>query len=169
MWTEIITRSPDLQSTMNPPATPDEIAVLEQRVGAPLPEAFKQYLATANGQNDLGDEHGLYEMNRFLPVHAILEAMDSMEAMWGDEDPIDHITENKIRPVFWDPLWIPFAAFQDEPRLILDLNPGRNGVHGQVLHHFPGVDLEADDTVIAASFAEFSAQLLRDAANPPTS
>lgn len=166
MWADIIARiaaqSPDIQPTLNPPATPEAIAALEQRVGAPMPEAFKQYLAVADGQNDRGDEHGLHDMNRFLPVSAIIETMQAMENLWGDEDPIDHIVENKIRPVFWDPLWIPFAAFQGDPRLILDLNPGRNGTHGQVVLHFPGVDLEADDTAIAPSFAEFSVQLLRD-------
>lgn len=173
MWAEIIARiaarSPDILPTLNPPAAPEEIAALEQRVGAPLPEAFKQYLAVANGQNDLGAEHALHEDNRFLPIDEIIETMDMMENLFGDEEPITHITENRIQPLLWDRLWIPFAAFDGSPRLILDLHPGRNGAHGQILLHFPGVDLEDDGTVIAPDFAQFSAGLLRDLTNAPTS
>lgn len=173
MWAEIIAglaaRSADVLPTLNPPASPDEIAFLEQRIAAPLPEAFKQYLAIANGQNDLGAEHALFEYNRFLPIDEIIETMDLMEDLFGDEEPVAHIAENRIQPVLWDRLWVPFAAFEGSPRLILDLHPGRNGVPGQILLHFPGVDLEADDTVIAPDFAEFSVGLLRDLSNAPTS
>ena len=168
MWTSIIERisavSPALYATLNPAADLDEVSALERRVGATLPEAFKDYLATANGQNDLGVEHGLHEMHRFLSAQEIASMMDLMDSLFGDEGPIEHIAENKVQPALWEKLWVPFAEFDGSPRLILDLHPGIHGAAGQILLWFPGVDLEADDIVIAGDFAEFSAALLRDLA-----
>jgi cell wall assembly regulator SMI1 len=164
MWTLMVARisavSPALYATLNPAADSNEIAALERRVGATLPEAFKDYLATANGQNDLGVDLPLHEMHRFLSVQEIASSMDLMDSLFGDEEPLEHITENKVQPAVWEKLWVPFAEFDGSPRLILDLRPGINGVVGQILLWFPGVDLEADDIVIAGDFAEFSAALL---------
>ena len=166
MWTSIIERisvvSPTLYATLNPAADPDEVSALERRVGATLPEAFKDYLTTANGQNDLDAEHGLHEMHRFLSAREIASMMDLMDSLFGDEEALEYVAENKVQPAMWDKLWVPFAEFDGSPRLILDLHPGKNGVAGQILLMFPGVDLEADEIVIAADFTEFSAALMRD-------
>jgi cell wall assembly regulator SMI1 len=165
MWTEIVNQvaalSPRVLASVNPPAAPDAIDALERRVGAPLPDGFKQYLAVMDGQNDLGRDHPLIGFNRFLPVAHIIETMDMQRFHFGDEDRIEWITENKIQPVVWDSRWVPFADFEASTRLILDLHPGRNGTYGQVWQDWPGVDRADDRTVIAPTFAEFSAELLR--------
>jgi len=171
MWPSFIERisavSRSLHATLNPGAGLDEIAALERRVGATLPEAFKDYLTAVNGQNDLGVEHSLHEMHRFLSAQEIASMMDLMNSLFGDEGALEHIAENKVQPVIWDSLWVPFAEFDGSPRLILDLHPGINGAVGQILLWFPGVDLEADDIVIAGDFAAFSAALLQDITAKP--
>jgi cell wall assembly regulator SMI1 len=165
MWTEIVNQvaalSPGIRASVNPPAGSDAIDALERRVGAPLPDDFKQYLAVMGGQNDLGRDRPLIGYNRFLPVAHIIATMDMMEALFGDEDRIEWITENKIQPVVWDSRWVPFSDFEASQRLILDLHPGRNGTYGQVWEDWPGVDRQDDRTVKAPTFAEFSAELLR--------
>lgn len=162
MWTEIITQvaalSPAVLASVNPPAAADAIDALERRVGASLPDDFKQYLAVMDGQNDLGRDHPLIGFNRFLPAAHIIEALQRFH--FGDEDRIEWMTENKIQPVTWDSRWLPFSAFEGSPRLILDLHPGRNGTHGQVWQDWPGRDREDDGTVIAPTFAAFSTELL---------
>lgn len=124
-------------------------------------EPLKDYLAAVNGQNGLCVEHGLHEMHRFLSAQDIASMMDLMDSLFGDEGALEHISENKVQPVIWDKLWVPFAEFDGGPRLVLDLHPG-NRAAGQILLWFPGVDLEADDLVIAGDFAAFSAALLQD-------
>jgi cell wall assembly regulator SMI1 len=164
MWPDIleqIASSPDVSASVNPPADGEEIDALERRVGAPLPGGFKAYLAAMDGQNHLGNTSWLVEYNRFLPVAEIMALMTTMEDLFGDEGPIEHIAENKIQPVLWDRLWVPFSEFEGTPRLILDLHPGRRGLPGQIFQSFPGVDLEDDATVIAPNFDAFSADLLR--------
>lgn len=163
MWADIlkqIASSPDLAASVNPPASDEDIQALEHRVGEPLPSSFKDYLATMDGQNHAGNLSWIMEYNRFLPAAEILQLMTAMEEVFGDEGPIEHIVENKIQPVLWDRRWVPFSEFEGAPRLILDLHPGRRGLAGQILMSYPGVDLEDDATVIAPSFAAFSADLL---------
>jgi cell wall assembly regulator SMI1 len=57
MWTEIVNQiaalSPGVLASVNPPAATDAIDDLERRIGAPLPDGFKQYLTAMYGQNDL--------------------------------------------------------------------------------------------------------------------
>ena len=165
MWTEIVSQiaalSPSVLASVNPPADPGVIDTLERRIGAPLPDGFKQYLAVMDGQNDLGRDHPLIGYNRFLSVARIIETMDMQRFCFGDEDRVDWITENKIQPVMWDSHWVPFSDFEGSPRLILDLHPGRNGAYGQVWQDWPGRDRENDGTVMALTFAEFSTELLR--------
>jgi cell wall assembly regulator SMI1 len=165
MWTEIVKQvvalSPGVLAGVNPPAAPGAIDALERRIGAPLPDGFKQYLAVMDGQNDVGRDHPLVGYNRFLPIADIIETMDMSRFHFGDEDRIGWMTENKIQPVMWDSRWVPFSDFQGSPRLILDLHPGRNGTYGQVWQDWPGRDREDDGTVIATSFGAFSAELLR--------
>ena len=165
MWTEIVSQiaalSPSVLASVNPPADPGVIDTLERRIGAPLPDGFKQYLAVMDGQNDLGRDHPLIGYNRFLSVARIVETMDMQRFCFGDKDRIDWITENKIQPVMWDSHWVPFSDFEGSPRLILDLHPGRNGAYGQVWQDWPGRDRENDGTVMALTFAEFSTELLR--------
>jgi cell wall assembly regulator SMI1 len=164
MWPDIlkqIASSPDVATSVNPPAGSDAIDALERRVGAALPSSFKEYLATMDGQNDRGNLSWIAEFNRLLPVAEIMQLMMVMEELFGDEGPIEHIKENKIQPVLWDRQWVPFSEFEGTPRLILDLHPGRRGLPGQIVLSFPGVDLEDDATVIAPSFAAFSADLLQ--------
>ena len=165
MWTEIVSRiaalSPGVLASVNPPADAHAIDTLERRIGAPLPDGFKQYLAVMDGQNDLGRDHPLIGYNRFLSVARIIETMDMQRFHFGEEDRVDWITENKIQPMMWDSHWVPFSDFEGSPRLILDLHPGRNGTYGQVWQNWPGRDREDDGTVMALTFAEFSTELLR--------
>jgi cell wall assembly regulator SMI1 len=165
MWTEIVNQlaefSPGVLASMNPPAAPDAIEALERRIGAPLPDSFKQYLAVMDGQNDLGRDHPLIGYNRFLPIAHIIDTMDMQRFHFGDEERIEFMTENKIQPVVWDGCWVPFSDFYSSPRLILDLHPGRNGTYGQVWQDWPGVDRQDDGRVIAPTFTAFSAELLR--------
>ena len=164
MWTEIVSKiaalPPAVLATVNPPAEHAAIDTLERRIGVPLPDDFKRYLAVMDGQNELGRYRPLIGGNTFLSVAAIIEMMDTQRRLFGGEDRIDWITENKIQPVIWDSNWVPFSGFEGSPRLILDLHPGRKGTCGQVWQDWPGRDREDDGTVMAPTFAEFSAELL---------
>ena len=152
--------NPLIRTTLNPPATDDQIKALEQRVGTPLPQAFIDYLTTFNGQeiDDLLDNPICGERH-LLPVDQIISSMDMMTSLF-DPDDVAAGVENKIRGLIWAPRWVPFASFQQEDTLVLDLDPGKNGTLGQVFNYYPGYDWESDDAIVSGSFAEFSDSLL---------
>jgi cell wall assembly regulator SMI1 len=146
--------------TLNRPADTEQIENLEKQLQIELPLTFKSYLQFFNGQSKEGKKFPLVGYNRFLPLDEIIELIKQQIELFGDEEPIEHITENKVKPVFWDNLWIPFAEFNGTIRLILDLNAGKNGQHGQVILHYPGIDIEGDEIVAALSFNNFGKEVL---------
>ncbi|MCL1791255.1 MAG: SMI1/KNR4 family protein [Peptococcaceae bacterium] len=162
--------SPKTHSTLNVPATKEELDSLSQALNTQLPSGFCEYLSSFNGQNSggaYGFEHNypFLGYNYFLPVQRILETWQMMNNLFEDEPPIDWIKENKIKPVIWSPLWIPFTDYEASRQLILDLGPGKNGTYGQVFALFPGMDYEGEeeeyDVIIASSFEEFSNHILK--------
>ena len=163
IWRAIIEQvqaiSAQISNTFSPPAAPHDIELLERRVGVAVPPSFKDYLLTANGQSVAGAEHPLMSQRRLFGVAEIIAQMDLMQSLFGETDTTAGV-ENKIRQLAWSPKWIPFASFEGYDALILDLDPGVNGTHGQVWILSSGTDKEPDDAVLAASFEDFSQTLL---------
>jgi cell wall assembly regulator SMI1 len=163
VWSEIVGLigqiSPAIAATLRPPASRDKVLGLEDRIGQPVPEAFRSCLLAFDGQDIAGQRFPLVGHNRFLGVDEMLELMSSQCDLFLDEA-VPDAEENKIRPVIWDRLWIPFAEL-DGQMLILDLNPGKHGTVGQVVQYWPGFDISSDSAVCATSFLHFSDELLR--------
>jgi cell wall assembly regulator SMI1 len=150
-----------IYETFNAGASSEDIDKLEAKLDAPLPDDFKSYLQMFNGQNEDGRDFPLLGFSALLSVEEIIKTIEMQRDDFGDEEIIEHIKENKIRPVLWDNRWIPFATFQYSTYLILDMNAGKNGINGQVFISWPGIDMESDEIVLAPSFERFSQALLR--------
>ncbi|GIZ14434.1 SMI1/KNR4 family protein [Capnocytophaga catalasegens] len=166
IWQEIITIikniNPKIYQTLNPPATDAEIEQLENEIGITLPQSFKDYLKVFNGQQHNNYEHLMLGYNAFLSVDEIIKWWHIQMDLFADEEPIEHLVENKIQPVIWDKNWLPFTNYEGSAMLILDFNAGKNGTNGQVFTYFSGMDSEVDEIVIADSFAVFSQNLLSE-------
>ncbi|MBV7433915.1 SMI1/KNR4 family protein [Cardiobacteriaceae bacterium TAE3-ERU3] len=152
--------APAIHQSINPAASTAEIAYLENTLDVSLPDDFKAYLATCNGQQHNHYEHLAIGYNALLPIDDIIANWQMMNELFANEEPIDHLIENKIKPLYWSPRWIPFSDYEASTRLILDLDPGKNGTHGQIFRLSPATDLANDDTIIATSFAGFSQRIL---------
>jgi cell wall assembly regulator SMI1 len=158
---EIERISPNTFAALNPPATDEKITLLESKLGVVLPEEFKDYLSTFDGQNSDGEDFPLAGFYRFLDVDGMIRVIDEMSFLFSDEAPIGFLKENKIQPVIWDGLWVPIAEFNASEWLVLDMHAGKNGQDGQLFRYWSGFDSESDEVVCAESFGEFSAELLR--------
>ena len=165
IWKQILEEikqiSPEIYKTVNKPATITEIKELDGMLPCHLPQSLVDFFLVFNGQSENGVDFPLIGYKRFLPIEEIIKVRENLEFLFGDEEPIEHIKENKTKPVFWDNLWIPFAEYNGTDRLFLDLNPGKNGVYGQVITDYPGIDRESDKIVVASSFEHFSKECLR--------
>ena len=169
VWREILKQiklaSEDIYASVNPPADALEIQRLEKVVGVELPQDFRDYLSTMNGQRnteeavrDRNTEIPLLGYNPFLSVTGILETWSMMNALFEKEtEPLEWVTEDKIKPYIWRKHWIPFTEYEGSWYLILDCDPGKNGTYGQVFLWCSGMDFSE---VTANSFGEFSRELL---------
>lgn len=168
-WHEILEQirliSTDIYSSVNGPATSSELHRLEETVGVELPQAFRDYLFTLNGQRnteeavrDRNAEIPLVGYNPFLSVTGIIETWHMMNGLFaGETDPLEWVAEDKIKPFIWRRHWIPFTEYEGSQYLILDCDPGKNGAYGQVFLWSSGMDYAE---VIADSFEAFTDGLL---------
>jgi cell wall assembly regulator SMI1 len=142
-------------STVNPPAAEEEIDLLERTLGVSLPSSFRGYLSTWNGQREQVPFIGF---NAFLSIPDMIETWSMMNELFNDEEEIDWVEEDRIKPLVWSKGWIPFTDFEASTRLILDMDPGKNGVSGQIFKYHPGMSYQE---VIADSFEQFSNEILK--------
>ena len=169
VWREILKQiklaSEDIYASVNPPADALEIQRLEEAVGVELPQAFRDYLSTMNGQKNTEEaarnrntEIPLLGFNPFLSVTGIIETWNMMNELFaGETKPLDWVEEDKIKPFTWRRHWIPFTEYEGSQYLILDCDPGKNGTYGQVFCWCSGMDFLE---VAADSFEAFSIGLL---------
>ena len=169
VWREILKQiklaSEDIYASVNPPADALEIQRLEEAVGVELPQAFRDYLSTMNGQKNTEEaarnrntEIPLLGFNPFLSVTGIIETWNMMNELFaGETKPLDWVEEDKIKPFTSRRHWIPFTEYEGSQYLILDCDPGKNGTYGQVFCWCSGMDFLE---VAADSFEAFSIGLL---------
>lgn len=169
IWDEILEQirqiSGDIYASVNPPADPAQIRLLEETVGVKLPPDFCGYLSVLNGQKnteeqtrDRNIELPLLGNNPFLSITGIIETWDMMNELFAKEtEPLEWVTEDKIKPYIWRRHWIPFTEYEGNWYLILDCDPGKNGTYGQVFLWCSGMDYSE---VTADSFEAFSREIL---------
>lgn len=128
----------------------DALNALEQLMGMPLPEDFKQWYRVFNGDNpDVQEFYYLLAGHEWLSAEQILQTWlewdeaglnDGMEMMTED-----YANDEGILPVMWAKKWLPFAN-DNGYFLLLDLEPAPTGHYGQVL----GLSGDGDPTILLA-------------------
>ena len=163
LWQEIqqslLVIAPSIGESFQKPAEESQIKALEDTVAQPLPESFKEYLRTFNGQAQSDSPHYFMGYNLLLPTDEIIETYQMLVEDFEGESIADELNPNKIQPVLWDKGWIPFTDFEATTRICIDLNPATNGVKGQVIMLYPGIDCQSDEVILANSFEEFTQKI----------
>ena len=150
---------PSIGESFQKPAEESQIKALEDVIAQSLPESFKEYLSTFNGQTQSDSPHYFMGYNLLLPTDEIIETYQMLVEDFEGESIADELNPNKIQPVLWDKGWIPFTDFEATTRICIDLNPATNGVKGQVIMLYPGIDYQSDEVVLANSFEEFTQKI----------
>ena len=163
LWQEIqqslLAIAPLIGKSFQKPAEEAQIKALEDVITQPLPKSFKEYLRTFNGQEQSDSPHYFMGYNLVLPIDEIIETYQMLVEDFEGESIADELNPNKIQPVLWDKGWIPFTDFEVTTRICIDLNPAANGVKGQVIMLYPGIDYQSDEVVLANSFEEFTQKI----------
>ncbi|WP_311335381.1 SMI1/KNR4 family protein, partial [Capnocytophaga sputigena] len=137
--------APSIGKSFQKPAEESQIKALEDAVAQTLPESFKQYLRTFNGQEQSDSSNYFMGYNSLLPIDEIIETYQMLVEDFEGESIADELNPNKIQPVLWDKGWVPFTDFEATTRICIDLNPATNGVKGQVIMLYPGIDYQSDE------------------------
>ena len=151
--------APSIGESFQKPAQESQIKALEDVIAQSLPESFKEYLRTFNGQAQSDSPHYFMGYNLLLPTDEIIETYQMLVEDFEGESIADELNPNKIQPVLWNKGWIPFTDFEATTRICIDLNPAGNGVKGQVIMLYPGIDYQSDEVVLANSFEEFTQKI----------
>src|SRR6185503_805893 len=128
--------APYLLRDLRKGAAPATLAKLEAQIQRGLPEPVRAFYAIHDGQKSVCPK-GLFYSLQFMPLARVLES----QALWAElVDMNDELARamssspsGRIKPLYANPLWIPFAHDQSGNHLGLDLDPDSQGVEGQVI------------------------------------
>jgi len=152
---------PAMVADLNPGCSLNEVLTLEGEIGVELPESFKAFYAIHNGQR-AKDYIGLFYNISLLPLADIPTQWNVWSDIMEDYGP-EGMEENfdqcqtslmpdKVKAMYANRKWIPFAVIWDSNYLGLDFDPGPEGRLGQVINF--GRE-EEQKAVLANSFEEF--------------
>ncbi len=156
-WTELRSlleaKHAGYASILNPPATPDDLAVLEARLGLQLPESVRQVYENCNGQSVATP--GVVLGMALLPIERVIDEMVSWLSVtaedFGSED-FSSAPENAIKLEYANRRWLPLCDMGGGNYVGLDFDPGSSGTVGQVFNF--GRD-QLNKCVLASSLAQF--------------
>lgn len=145
---------------LNPAVTEDHLLILEKSLNNNLPDDYRAWLKTHNGQTV--ETTGLLFSNEFLSVSRLLEEWLGMKKLCDSEEHAEggeSIPKGAIKPVWWDTNWLPISADGSGKLVCIDLTPSDKGVDGQIID----VDYKtAQRQVLANSFTEYVATYISD-------
>lgn len=123
-------------SFLSQSATIEEIEDLERTLEVSLPTGLRKLYQLHNGE--LHGEPGLFFGMSFLPLSTVLSEWQSCATLADDramnDVPFYAIPPETIKDQYISNKWIPFAADFGGNFLAVDLDPGPNGLSGQVIN-----------------------------------
>lgn len=150
-------------------ASEEAIIALEKKLNITMPEDMKELYRYKNGSelfyllfpNDKLDREFKF---RLMSLEDIIDAKESLqdrdmlihEYYDKDEDAytnklIERMHDDRVKPYLFNKRWIPFAQADGDINLMLDFDPGEDGISGQIICFIHDPD---EITYVAKSLAE---------------
>lgn len=154
---------PELNASLNPPATEADINRFEAATGLILPDELKQLYRLHNGESG---NAGLFFGLPFISIDEALAEWKVWKSLSGSTSSMDSnvisVPANHIKEQYVNTRYIPISKDYGGNNIGIDLDPGTDGVIGQVINF--GRD---EDTrfVIASSLAGFMEFILHHVKN----
>lgn len=155
---------PHILANLQPPATDAELAVLQDRIGATLPEPLLRLYRWKNGQRELGRAGPFYGL-AFLSVDDALDQWTAWKSV-ADDDPEyaaepsgTSVVPGVVKELYVNSSWIPFVHDWGGNHIGVDLDPGPSGRVGQVINF--GRDEDAK-FVLGATVGDFIERIVTE-------
>lgn len=132
----------------NPPASPDDIERVEEKIGALIPESYRGFILNENGGDPQFIEYPLADLDTYSDVNTFFG--------FGVEPGVESELEELKRHDSFALGMLPVACDGYGNLLLLDLREGREDVlYWDRLQDFPQSSDGYDCYLIANSFVEF--------------
>jgi len=136
LWKEIEAwlekNAPMVMEGLREGANAESILEMTSVFGSNIPQEYLDSLRRHNGEAELSDYQYLSTTSLISNASRLCERMKAGEFSEHEIfDPEAGIIENS----WWSKFWIPFAKDSGANYFCIDLNPGPNGMLGQVLRH----------------------------------
>ena len=149
---------------LNPPATPSEIAEVEDVVGRRLPDDVRSAYELGNGEPGRDHYEGIFAGEEFLSTQEVIGEYIEYIKLLDDvyrEDSFNDTVSNIVPPdtvkqEIFNRNWIPIAG-KGSAHLSVDFDPGPKGVKGQLIYHDGGTPAYFQ---LGTSFSDFCQFLL---------
>ena len=150
---------PEVLADLNAGCSYEEISELEKCLKCRLPDDFKHCYRRHNGQK--GNTSGLFCGLPFLCINELYYQWTAWQELAGEDFATEITGESypygAIKPTYINLQWIPFTHDGSGNHLGIDLDPGVDGVVGQVINF--GTD-ENNKFVLAPSLTDFMSWML---------
>ncbi|AWH84724.1 hypothetical protein HYN59_06130 [Flavobacterium album] len=130
--------NPGSINTFNEPVSLSEWQEFEKTVGTELPEILREFYLVHDGQ-DTGNvfnsgllaegSEGLFPLSK---IKQEWNLWDSLNKEFGGEIPEEDAID-EVKPLYWNPLWIPLLGDGSGDIHFMDLDPSEGGKHGQII------------------------------------
>lgn len=123
----------DISYYLIQPATTQEIQTLEDQIGSELPNNIRDYFIDNETRILIEDGYETLEFSTVLEKSA--SKISQLER--GDfnnlVERVDGEPSTQMKNIWWSKKWIPIAADGGGNLLCIDLDPGSNGILGQII------------------------------------
>lgn len=126
---------PELELSLYPPASEDEIAAAENALKLTFPEPLRALYRLHNGQAD--DGPGLFFGLPLLPLEDIVREWSVWESLmdeYGEEGSHYSVPAGWIEETYIHPGWVPISHDWGGNHLGVDVQPGPLGLAGQMIN-----------------------------------
>ncbi len=110
-----------------------ELDELEERLNIELPDQLREWYRVHDGQNDRLETMPLLRNLTFSPIQKMIETWTFLQEEY-DPDGEQAENDSAIKPMLWNPAWIPFATNGSGDYVCIDMDPADDGKYGQILY-----------------------------------
>ncbi|WP_322906115.1 SMI1/KNR4 family protein [Paenibacillus campi] len=114
-------------------AKQDDFAELEKRLNVQVPDQLREWYRVHDGQDDRLETMPLLRNLTFSAIDKIIETWTFLQEEY-DSDGAEAENESAIKPVLWNPAWIPIATNGSGDYVCVDTDPAEEGTYGQILY-----------------------------------
>lgn len=134
---------------------------LEKMIKTALPESFKVYLKSNNGQFGRTGPVLMQDWE-LMGIEFIIKTWKKQNEIFAEENYVRKDETEKTQSFWWDEKWLPIASNGGGDYLCIDLNPGSKGKLGQIIVFWHSNPFRK---VIANSWDELLAIFISDLLN----